>query len=58
MFAFQHVVLGTELQQRKKYFGKLSILSRQATIPSHIAEVLRQVEGADIPSNGWVGGDA
>ena len=58
IIAFQDVVMGAEVQQRKKYFGDNSVVPGQQTIPSHTAEVLRQVEGAHIPPNGWVGGDA
>ena len=58
IIAFQDIVMGAEVQQRKKYFGENSVVPGQQTIPSHTAEVLRQVEGAHIPPNGWVGGDA
>ena len=50
--------MGAEVQQRKKYFGENSIVPGQETILSHTAEVLRQVEGAHILPNGWVGGDS
>ena len=58
IFAFQDVVMGAENQQKKKYYGDNSIVPGVDSIPSHTAEVLRQVEGAHIPPSGWVGGDA
>ena len=58
VFAYQDVVMGAEVQQRKSYFGDNSIVPGQQTIPSHTAEVMRQVDGANVPPNGWVGGDA
>ena len=58
IIAFQDIVMGAEVQQCKKYVGENSVVPGQQTIPSHTAEVSRQVEGAHIPPNGWVGGDA
>ena len=58
VFAYQDYVMGAEVQQCKTYFGDNSILLGQQTIPSHTAEVMRQVDGAKVPPNGLVGGDA
>ncbi len=35
-----------------------SNLPNKSPILAHTAEVLRLVEGADIPQGGWVGGDS
>jgi hypothetical protein len=42
----------------KKYFNESSHLPGNSPITEHAAEVLHQVEGAEIPEGGWVGGDA
>jgi len=42
----------------KKKFNKKSHLPNGAFVPAHIAEVLRQVEGAGVPKGGWIGGDS
>ena len=58
VLVFQDIVMTSEIQQEKKFFGEHSIVPGQETIPSHTSEVMRQVEGAKIPKNGWVCGDA
>ena len=58
VFTYQGVVMGVEVQQHKTYFGDNSIVPGQQIIPSHSAKVMRQVDGANVPPNGWVGGDA
>jgi len=54
----QDVVQNPEQQSRKVYHGDISALPDKSTIPAHTAEVLRLVEGANIPEVGWVGGDS
>jgi hypothetical protein len=65
---FQDVVQNVEEQQRKKYFFvdqdaeraemEMSHLPGKQKMQAHVAEVLRQVEGAAVAEGGWVGGDA
>ena len=54
---FQDKFQGPEKKTENLLWWK-SFLSGDNTIPSHTSEVLRQVEGSDIPEGGWVGGDA
>eukprot|EP00957_Ditylum_brightwellii_P194272 14795720-Ditylum_brightwellii.AAC.1 len=56
IFKYQDIVQAPEVQQRKKYFCDTSVVSTDGTSPSHTSEVLCQVEGANLPKGGWVGG--
>jgi hypothetical protein len=58
VLVFQDVVQSPEVQSRKSYFNEQSHLPGFPPITAHAAEVLRQVDGANIPKGGWVGGDA
>jgi hypothetical protein len=58
ILVFQDVVQNPELQSRKAFHGEKSSLPGQPPITACTAEVLQQVDGADIPEGGWVGGDA
>jgi hypothetical protein len=58
ILVFQDVVQNPELQSQKDFHGEKLSLPGQPPITAHTAEVLRQVDGADIPEGGWVGGDA
>lgn len=58
ILVFQDVVQTPEFQSRKKYQGGPSALPGRPLIPTHTAEILRQVEGANMMNKGWVGGDA
>ena len=42
----------------KKYHEEETHLPTKKSMPVHVSEVLRQVEGANLPEGGWVGGDA
>ena len=55
---FQDVVQNPEMQAIKKFQDEPSSLPGNKPITAHTAEVLRQVEGAGIPTGGWVGGDS
>jgi hypothetical protein len=55
---FQDVVQMPEKQSLKSFFGDESHMPNKTPIPAHTAEVLRQVEGADVVEGGWVGGDS
>jgi Transposase IS4 len=65
---FQDIVQTSEEQKRKKYFFvnqdaergeiEMSHLPGKHKMQAHVAEVLRQVEGAGVVEGGWVGGDA
>ena len=54
----QDVVQNPEQQSLKTYYGDVSALPHNSTIPAHTAEVLCLVGGANIPEGGWVGGDS
>jgi hypothetical protein len=54
----QDVVQNPEKQTLKAYYGEVSTLPDGSEIGAHTAEVLRLVEGAQIPEGGWVGGDS
>jgi hypothetical protein len=54
----QDVVQNPEKQALKAYFGEISSLPDGSDITAHTAEVLRLVEGANIPKGVWVGGDS
>jgi Transposase IS4 len=63
---FQDVVQTSEEQSRKDYYfedidnqvpRRTSLPQREPT-QAHVAEVLRQVRGANLMRGGWVGGDA
>jgi hypothetical protein len=58
LLVVQDVVQNSEQQSRKDYSFVRSNLPDKSIILAHIAEVLRLVEGADIPQGGWVGGDS
>jgi hypothetical protein len=58
MLVIQDVVQNPEQQALKPYFGTMSTLPDGSDITAHTAEVLRLVEGANIPPSGWVGGDS
>jgi hypothetical protein len=58
LLVFQDVVQNPEMQSCKSYFNEESSLPGNPPITAHAAEVLRQVEGAQIAEGGWVGGDA
>jgi hypothetical protein len=63
---FQDVAQNTEEQNRKEYFyadpdnqvPRLSSLPTRGETQVHVAEVMRQVKGANVVRGGWVGGDA
>jgi len=52
------IVKGTVQQSNKKYNRDLSHLPKNEPIQAHVAEVLRQAEGANVVKGGWIGGDA
>ena len=54
----QDVVQSPEIQSQKKYHADKSFMPDGTPITAHAAEVLRQVEGARVIEDGWVGGDA
>ncbi len=58
VIVFQDVVQLSEVQSKKKYFNNESSLPNNSCITAHAAEVLRQVEGAQLPPGGWAGGDS
>jgi len=58
MLIFQDIVQTQEFQSRKDYHQEPSHMPDGLEIPTHTAEVLRQVEGAGMKGKGWVGGDA
>jgi hypothetical protein len=53
----QDVVHNPE-QQSQKHFMEKSSLPGNPTFIAYTAEVLRQVDGAQIPKDRWAGGDA
>lgn len=63
---FQDVVMGAEMQKKKQFYysdaenmiREISNLPKKEEVSVHTSEVLRQVQGAGVPSGGWVGGDA
>ena len=58
VLVFQDIVQMKEQQVRKPYFDMDTHLPDQSKIGAHTAEVLRQVEGAQLVNGGWVGGDS
>lgn len=58
MYVFQDVVQMVEQQQRKEFFNADTHLPDNSKITAHTAEVLRQVQGANVVEGGWVGGDS
>jgi hypothetical protein len=66
VMAFQDVVQAPEKQKKKGFFysdfetltPQKSCLPTYPEIQAHTAEVLRQVDGAEVEAGGWVGGDA
>jgi hypothetical protein len=55
---FQDAVQNPERQSRKKYYCAASSLPGKPLCTAPVSKVLRQVEGAGVKQNGWVGGDA
>lgn len=55
---YHDVVSGAQQQGLKKYCDMKSHLPRGENIQMHVAEVLRQAEGANVKEGGWIGGDA
>ena len=66
IFAHHDIVEGVDTQRLKKYLIDpddeskpcKSHLPKGEPILDHVAECLRQVEGAKVPPGGWTGGDA
>ena len=58
IFVHHDIVRGAEEQDTKKYVGEESSMPRKEPINVHVAEVLRQAEGAEVLEGGWVCGDA
>jgi hypothetical protein len=58
LLVFQDVVQNPEMQSCKSYFNEELLPPGYPPTAAHAAEVLRQVEGAQIAEGGWVGGDA
>ena len=55
---FQDVVQLPEKQYLKDYHGLLLSMPKLEDIGMHTSQVLQQVEGANIPLGGWVGGNS
>ena len=55
---YQDIVQTPEFQTKKTFHEEPSHMPDNSLIPSHTAEVLRQVEGSGMKDKGWVGGDA
>eukprot|EP00957_Ditylum_brightwellii_P107054 8167918-Ditylum_brightwellii.AAC.1 len=49
VFKYQDIVELPEVKQHKSYYGDPSPVSNSGTIPSHMSEVIRQVEVSNIP---------
>ena len=58
IIVFQDVVQLPERPNKKRFFGKETVLPGEPKVGAHTAEVLRQVEGAKLKPGGWAGGDA
>jgi len=58
IFVHHDIVQSVLEQGDKKYVDEVSHLPEGEKVQVHVAEVLRQVENAKVPVNGWVGGDA
>ena len=58
MMVYHDMVAGAQQQGSKKYCDMPSHLPRGELIQKHVAEVLRQAEGANVKRGGWIGGDA
>lgn len=60
IFAHHDIVEDLTSQRMKKYLQEDndSLLPMSEPIKAHVAEVLRQAEGAKVEKGGWVGGDA
>jgi hypothetical protein len=58
ILVYQNVVQHAEVMKQLEFYRELSILPNGAEILAQTAEVRHQVEGADIVSGGWFGGDA
>jgi uncharacterized Fe-S cluster protein YjdI len=57
MMVHHDIVKGTVQQGMKKYTGEELHLPRKEKILSHVGEVLRQAEGANVVRGGWIGVD-
>ena len=67
ILVYQEATMGPEQQQLKDYYfshaeslmiNKKTSLPRNENMSAHTAEVLRQVDGAQLSVDGWCGGDA
>ena len=66
VLAYQDIVAAPEKQRKKGYYfsdNDLEIPARSSLpnspeVQAHVAETLRQVNGAKVRAGGWVGGDA
>src|SRR6056300_842834 len=60
IFAHHDIVQDMTTQRLKKYLQEdnVSAMPQGETIQVHVAESLRQCEGAKLQKGGWVGGDA
>jgi hypothetical protein len=48
IFAFQDAIVNLDIQATKEFFKEDSHLSDESIIPSHTAEFLQQIKGADL----------
>jgi hypothetical protein len=58
ILGLQDVVQDVEVMKQKEYFGEKSSVLNGMEIPAHKAEVLRQINGANVVEGGWVGVNA
>jgi hypothetical protein len=59
MCVYEDVAVNREMQATKKLFQGNSHLPDGSIIPSHTAEVLGQIKGADFRKDcSWLGGDS
>jgi hypothetical protein len=58
ILVYQSVVQHDEVMKQLEFYGERSSLPNGPDILAHTAELLRQVEGANVVSGGWFGGDA
>jgi hypothetical protein len=58
ILVYQSVVQHTEVMKQLEFYGEQSSLPNGAEMLAHTAEVLHQVEGANVVSCGWVGNEA
>jgi hypothetical protein len=57
ILVYQSVVNHDEVMKQILYYAERSSFPNGVEIGAHTAEVLRQVEGADVVDSGWVGSD-